>query len=139
MSRAGQGSSHDSSDGRRVKRVAERVRAYLGEALSRHIDDPRLVSLVVTHVELTDDLSLARIDVRLLGDDSPELRRRALAALRGAASRLRRELGPRLALRRVPELRFVYDTGLDAARRVSEILNEIAEENAGRGDPERSK
>jgi ribosome-binding factor A len=45
-----------------------------------------------------------------------------------AAPRLRRALGSRLGLRRVPELRFVYDTGPDRAARVGELLGEIARE-----------
>jgi ribosome-binding factor A len=108
--------------------VAESIKTYLAEALQRQIDDPRLAGLCVTEIELSDDLSIARVSVRLLGDDPPELRRRALAALQNAGGRLRRELGTRLRLRRVPELAFVYDTGPDAARRVAELLDEIEAE-----------
>jgi ribosome-binding factor A len=121
-------SGQASVPGRRGKRVAESIKVYLAEALHRQIDDPRLAGLSVTDIELTEDLSIARVSVRLLGDDAPELRRRALEALRHAGGRLRRELGSKLRLRRVPELRFAYDTGADAAERVAELLDEIEAE-----------
>jgi ribosome-binding factor A len=116
-------------DGRRAQRVAHALREYVTEALSREIGDPRLLAVVVTEVTVPDDLSIARVGVRLLsGDDDPERRKAALKALRGAAARMRRGLAPRLGLRRVPELEFSYDTGHDASRRVEELLREIADE-----------
>jgi len=112
--------------------VAEIVRAYLTEALTRQMHDPGLTGVVVTGVEMPPDLATAYISVRLLvGDDDERQRQRALQSLRRAAPRFRRALGPRLRLRRLPELRFTYDTGQDAARRVQELLDEIAEEPKG--------
>jgi len=114
------------SDGRRGKRVAELIRAYLAELMRREVDDPRLAALVITTVDVTDDLMSARIGVRLLvGDEDPKIRAKALKSLARGSSRLRRLIAPRLELRRSPELRFHYDTGHDAARRVEEILHEI--------------
>jgi ribosome-binding factor A len=105
--------------------VAESIQDKLAESLHRELSDPRLVSLVITRVEVSDDLSMATVSVRLLGPDGPDLRKAALRALRSAGGRLRRAIAPRLGLRRVPELRFFYDTGLDAAARVNELLAEI--------------
>ena len=114
------------SDGRRGKRVAELIRAHLADLMRREVDDPRLAALVITTVEVTDDLMSARVGVRLLvGDEDAKSRTSALKSLARGASRLRRLIAPRLELRRAPELRFHYDTGHDAARRVEEILHEI--------------
>ncbi|HTA89742.1 MAG TPA: ribosome-binding factor A, partial [Polyangiaceae bacterium] len=57
------------SDGRRGKRVAELIRAHLAELMRREVDDPRLAALVITTVDVTDDLMSARIGVRLLVGD----------------------------------------------------------------------
>lgn len=123
------------SDGRRAKRVATRMQAYLGQALIREIEDPRLSSLVITSVWLSDDLGIARIGVRLMvGDDDPRLRRAAMHSLSRVTGRLRRGVAPELGLRRVPELRFNYDTGHDATRRVEELLEEIRQEPHGDDD-----
>ncbi|HMJ15818.1 MAG TPA: 30S ribosome-binding factor RbfA [Polyangiaceae bacterium] len=120
------------SDARRPRRVAEQLRLHLTNALTREIADPRLSSLVVTGVDVPPDLSFARITVRLMvGDDEPERRKAAVSTLQRAARRLRSSLAPKLGLRRVPELRFEYDAGHDATRRVEEILAEIAREPTG--------
>jgi ribosome-binding factor A len=117
------------SDGRRGKRVAELIRAHLAELMRREIDDPRLAALVITAVDVTDDLMSARIGVRLLvGDQDEKNRSTALRSLARGAGRLRRMIAPRLELRRSPELRFYYDTGHDAERRVEELLGEIKRE-----------
>jgi ribosome-binding factor A len=117
------------SEARRPRRVAELLRARLAEALKRELADPRLGSLVITQVAVTDDLSIARVGVRLLTDDgNHELRRGTIRALRRASARLRRLVAAELRLRRALELRFEYDTGHDAARRVEQLLEQIQRE-----------
>jgi ribosome-binding factor A len=126
------------SDGRRGKRVAELIRSYLADLMRREVDDPRLSSIVLTSVEVTDDLSSARIGVRLLvGDEDPKQRAQVMKSLGKGAGRLRRLIAPRLELRRSPELRFHYDAGHDASKRVEELLHEIKRDDAERGhEPE---
>jgi ribosome-binding factor A len=120
------------TDGRRGKRVAELMRAYLAELMRREVDDPRLAAVVITTVEVTDDLMSARIGVRLLvGDEDPKIRAVVMKSLAKGAGRLRRLIAPRLELRRSPELRFHYDAGHDASRRVEELLHEIKAESLG--------
>ena len=111
----------------RAKRVAQAIRMRLSELLARELSDPTLAGIIVTDVEVTDDLGIARAKVRLLtGGDDGATRKKTLRALERGAPRLRRGLGRGLELKRVPELRFVYDTGVDAAHRVEELLSEIA-------------
>jgi ribosome-binding factor A len=117
------------TEGRRAQRVADLLRSELCQAFSRELGDPELTALVVTEVSVSADLGVARVAVRLLTEDAGEARRRAaLRALHRASGRLRRLVGPRLGLRRTPELRFVYDVGQDAMHRVEELLDEIAKE-----------
>ncbi len=121
-------------DGVRPKRVAQTIREHLAGAIARELSDPALSSLVVTRVELSPDLAVARVAVRLyVGDDDPKKRDRAISGLDRAKGKLRRSLGPRLRLKRVPELAFSYDSGHDASLRVEQLLDEIHRE---RGDEE---
>lgn len=116
-------------DGRRPRRVAEILRGRLAEVLVRELGDPMVAGLVITDVDMPPDLSAARVSVRLIDDvGDPKRRAAAVHALERAASRLRRLVAPALRLRRAPELRFVYDAGHDATRRVEELLAEIASE-----------
>ena len=124
------------TDGRRGKRVAELIRAHLAELMRREVDDPRLAAVVITTVEVTDDLMSARIGVRLLvGDEDPKARATVLKSLARGGARLRRLIAPRLELRRSPELRFHYDAGHDASRRVEELLHEIRQDEQAQVAP----
>jgi ribosome-binding factor A len=121
-----------SEDGRRTLRVAGLVQSHLTTALARELGDPELSTLVVTHVDVSPDLSIATARVRRLSiEDGPEARKSVITRLRRAVPRLRRALGPALKLRRVPDLRFIYDTGEDARDRVDALLAEIEREKRG--------
>jgi ribosome-binding factor A len=124
------------SGARRAQRVAETIKMRLADVLQRELGDPLLASLVITEVDVAADLSNARVSVRLLsGDEDPARRRAALDGLVRAGGRIRRAIGPELRLRRFPQLRFVYDAGHDASRRIEELLAEIAGERPP-DDPE---
>lgn len=113
----------------RPERVAHLMRREVAEILETRLRDPRLASTVtVTDVEVTHDLSFARIYVTILGD--PAHRESGMAALQHAAGFVRHELGGRLGLREVPEVRFQYDESLDRGQRVEDLLKKIE-----RGEP----
>ena len=121
------------TDGRRTKRVAELIQRHFADVLRREVDDPRFAAVVVTGVEVSDDLMIAKIGVRLLvAEDDTKQRRDIVERLRRAAPRLRRAITPRLELKRAPELRFHYDVGPDAHQRVNELLREVEAERQAR-------
>lgn len=125
------------TESRRPRRVAEAIRATVAEALNESLSDPTLSGIVITAVEVSDDLLVARIGVRRLVDDgNTASRQRVVQHLERANGRLRRLLAPRLDLRKVPELRFYFDAGPDKRARVDELLNEIAQEERKRGPRE---
>lgn len=108
----------------RPERVAELMKREIAGILARELRDPRVSSMVsVTDVEVTKDLSFARVFVSLLAEG--EERERTLAALQRAAGFVRHQLAPRLGLREVPDLRFVHDASIERGARVEEILRKI--------------
>jgi len=119
----------------RPERVAELMKREIAGILARELEDPRLSSMVsVTDVEVTQDLSFARVFVSTLS--AGEERARELAALQRAAGYVRHLLAPRLGLREVPELRFVHDTSIERGARVEEILRKLerGDKVEGEGD-----
>lgn len=114
--------------GIRQKRLGATIQKHLSFELARELTDPRLASLSVESVEMTPDLGLATVRVRLMFGDSEETRGEALKALRRIGPMLRSKLAPILKMRRVPEIRFFYDEGVDHTRRIEEVLEEIRTE-----------
>jgi ribosome-binding factor A len=112
--------------GSRPARVGDQIRVELGELLSRGVKDPGLGFVTLTHVKVTPDLQLARVFYTALGDD--KARRETERALSRATPFLRRQLGERLGLRRVPVLEFKYDRSVDHQDRVERILQELKAE-----------
>ncbi|HTV19546.1 MAG TPA: 30S ribosome-binding factor RbfA [Polyangiaceae bacterium] len=117
------------SDGKRPRRVAEAIRKYIAEAFTREFFDPRLAGLMVTRVEVSADLSTARVHVRpAVPSADPAARREIEKAANRAAHTLRRALGAQLGLKKTPALTFFYDAGQDAIDRVEALLGEIERE-----------
>jgi ribosome-binding factor A len=113
------------SQGSRPDRVADQVRAELALLLTREVHDPGIGFVTLTRVQLTPDLQLARVYFTTLGDE--KARASSLKALGRAAPFLRRQIGTRLRLRRVPELTFFYDESVAGQDRIEQLLREINE------------
>lgn len=130
MKKAGEGS--------RPQRVGERIRQELMAMLMRGaVKDPGVQGAIVHGVEVSGDLRLARVFVRLTEPDADAKRQRALLkGLDRAGGFLRRELGSRLGLKHTPDLSFVWDDTAERATRVETLLDEIrAEESSGGDEP----
>jgi ribosome-binding factor A len=122
-------------------RINASLRETLADLLTRQVKDPRVENVTVTGVEVTTDLSRARVWFSVLG--SEEQRRVAQRGLQNVAGYLRREIGRRLHLRTAPELRFEFDASLEHGQRIETLLREWHDEGAagpppGRDDEEKS-
>lgn len=110
----------------RPERVAETIKREMAEILSRKMRDPRLGGMIsVTDVEVTPDLSMARIYVSVLAEGAE--RDQVLQALARSEGFVRHELAPRLGLREMPSVRFLLDTSIEKGARVEELLRKIAD------------
>lgn len=123
----------------RQVRVGEQIRLELSELLARDVHDPGIGFLTITHVKLSPDLQQARAYYTIIGDD--KARRETRKALERATPFLRRHIGQRLRLRRVPELVFFFDESIEKQDRIEKILQDLHEERAaapdtGDSDPE---
>lgn len=114
---------------KRAARVAEGIREELSMLLTTKVRDPRLAGVLVSRVELSDDLRIARVFYRLLqgGDDATRLEE-AKVGLGRAAGLFRKEISGALKLRSAPEFRFTYDAGQEARDRIDALLEEVKRE-----------
>ncbi len=116
--------------GGRPERVGEQIRQVLGELqMSGALGVPDLAkaSLVsFTEVKMSPDISVARIYTSVFPPE-PEVALAILDALARSARRIRSQVGQRMRLRHVPELRFVLDESLERGSRIDALLGEIRE------------
>ena len=112
---------------RRPEKIAEMIREEVIQIVGFELEDPRVVSVTVTDVRVTDNLRDARVFVTAEGTE--EERVTALKALQRAAPYVRRQLGTVLNLRYTPEIHFIRDTVEESATRVEELLAGIEMES----------
>lgn len=119
------------AQGSRPERVGEEIRQELGVLLAREVHDPGVGFVTLTRVKMSPDLQLVRVYYTIIGDD--RAKHETQKALERATPFLRRQIGARVRLRRVPELRFEFDQSVEYQDRVERILMDLAEERKLRG------
>jgi ribosome-binding factor A len=107
----------------RTRRVDELLRQEIGQILAREIADPRIGFATVTDVETTPDLRHARLWVSVIGQ--PAEREATISALTRAMPFVRRALGGRLRIKRIPEFQVRLDDSAERGTRVLQLLHEL--------------
>jgi ribosome-binding factor A len=115
----------------RAERVAGQLRRDLARLIQQEVKDPAVGFVSVSDVEVTRDLSHAKVFVTVF---EPEKAGESLRALHHAAGFLRRRLARELSLRQVPELHFVHDDSVEKGGRIDRLIEEALDADAGSGD-----
>ncbi|MEJ7847011.1 MAG: 30S ribosome-binding factor RbfA [Pyrinomonadaceae bacterium] len=108
---------------RRPERLAVALKEEIAEVVGFELEDPRLSSVTVTDVTITDDLRDAKVFVLVNGRDD-EIKK-ILRALQHAAIFVRQQVAMNLSMRHAPHLFFVRDTAEENASRIGEILLDL--------------
>jgi ribosome-binding factor A len=112
------------AQGHRPQRVGDQIREELSAMLARgEVHDPKIGFITLTRVQVTADLQIARVYYTSLGDAAA--RKDSQKALDRATPFLRRQIGSRVHLRRVPELEFRFDESIAHQDRIEQILQEL--------------
>ena len=104
-------------------RILERAAYCVGFELA----DPRSAFITLTRVELTDDLSSARIFYSVLG--TPGDKSRAAHMLEDASGFIRKQLGRVLRTRYIPALRWFYDDSSEYSAHMQQTIEEALEKD----------
>jgi ribosome-binding factor A len=107
----------------RTDRVDALLREEIGSILSRDLSDPAIGFVTVTDVETAPDLSHAQVWVSVIGQ--PDERAASVAALKRAMPYVRRLLGGRIRIRRIPDLHLRVDDTAERGTRVLKLLSEL--------------
>lgn len=115
--------------GYKIDRITSDVQLCLSE-MFRELKDPRISKLLsIVKLNVSGDLSYATVYVSAI--EGSEATRESVKGLKSAAGYLRRELGKRLSLRKVPELRFVADDSIERSAKISRIISSLPEPKDG--------
>ena len=102
-------------------RITSDIKMMLSDIL-REVKDPRVSQLLsIVKVDVSGDLSYATVYVSAIEGYDKTIE--SVKALKGAAGYIRRELGARMSLRKVPELRFIADNSIEKSTEISKIIN----------------
>lgn len=111
---------------KRTDRLATQIARELGSILQLEVRDPRVGFATVSRVEVTNDLSVAKVFVSVLGSDKE--RKGAMIALERSSAYMRKLLSQRLHMRSVPEIRFQLDLNLDHSDKIASLLNRVKDD-----------
>lgn len=123
----------------RTERVAQQVQQEIAMILQRDFKDPRVGWVTVSAVEVSKDLAYVKVFVTLLGqEDQKDKIDETIEILNKAKGFFRSEIGKRMRLRIVPEVKFEYDnslvTGIEMSRKVDEAINHDKDRREQAGD-----
>ncbi len=110
----------------RVEKMQELIKQELSNMLLKDIKDPRVKFVTVTEVEVSGDLSYAKVYVSLYG--SEEEQKEAWIGLNKALGFMRSEIAKRIRLRVAPILTLTKDTSMEYSSHIQELLNQIKKE-----------
>lgn len=105
----------------RIGRVEAQIQREIDDILLKLVSDPRVAGVTVTGVKLTGDLQQATVYFSILSDDKAKIDE-AKAGLEKASGMIRREVGQRIRLFKVPTLAFKQDESVQYGARIDELL-----------------
>lgn len=119
--------------GYKINRVTSDIKICLSELL-REVKDPRVSSLIsIVKIDVSGDMSYATVYVSAI--EGEEKTKESVKALnKSAAGFLRRELGQRMKLRKVPELRFIADNSIQKSSEILGIIKSFEKPNDKDGE-----
>lgn len=95
----------------------------------KDLKDPRIGMVTITKVKMSDDLKIAKVFFSVIGDELE--RENSKQGLESASGFIKRELGKRLKVKYIPNIKFIWDDSLEYGIKISEVLKKLKEENNG--------
>jgi ribosome-binding factor A len=106
----------------RPQKLGDLIQRELSGLLQRELRDPRVGLVTITSVDVSPDLSHAKVFFTILGNEDLKETR---AGLKRAAGFLRTRLAKRIKLYTTPELRFEYDESVERGDRLSRLIDSV--------------
>lgn len=115
-------------DHARARKLAERIKVLVAEALERAVKDPDLGFVTITEVKVTPDLQHSTIFYTVWG--SAEDKARSAEIIERNRGKIRSEVGRQLSIRLTPTVEFVMDEVPEMAAHMNDLLSEAKARDA---------
>ena len=106
----------------RTRRIGEQMQRELAILIQKEIQDPRLGMVTVSAVEVSRDLSHAKVFITVLNEKQNV--QTSLDILNRAGGFLRHELGRRMTVRTIPALHFISDESMLRGNELARLIDE---------------
>ena len=119
----------------RTQRIGDQMQRELALLIQREVKDPRLGLVTITAVEVSRDLSHAKVFITIMGkDDDEDAVKANLKILNEAGGFLRMQLGKAMKLRTVPQLNFNYDASVRRGVELTSLIERAMAEDRKHSD-----
>ncbi|PIE43181.1 MAG: ribosome-binding factor A [Gammaproteobacteria bacterium] len=112
----------------RAERLADQIQRELAVVIQRELKDPRLGMVSVNAVKVSRDLGYADVYFTLVSAEEMTEKSGQVKVtsevLGRAAGFLRSQLGARIKLRTIPQLRFHFDNSVIRGRALSSLIDQ---------------
>ncbi|MBP6043003.1 MAG: 30S ribosome-binding factor RbfA [Rhodoluna sp.] len=115
-------------DHARARKLAERIKVLVAEALERAVKDPDLGFVTITDVKVTPDLQHAKIFYTVYGSEAEKAQ--STEIIERNKGLIRREVGRGLSIRLTPTIEFESDEIPVIAAHLNDLLNEAKNRDA---------
>ena len=109
----------------RTQRIGDSLQQELARLLQFTLSDPRLKMVSVTGVDVSRDLSHAKVIFTQMGVDDAQAAAETTSALDRASGFLRSEIARTATLRTVPKLRFCFDESVGRGRDMETLIRKV--------------
>ncbi len=114
----------------RADRVSDFIKRELSLLIQREMRDPRVKGANINAVTVSRDISVAKVYVTFVGQETQADSKEAVKALDGAAGFLRSELASRSTMRSIPRLRFYFDEVARSSEHISRLIDSALKNDA---------
>jgi len=109
----------------KIDRINSELIKQISSVIERDLKHPSVKGLIsVTRVDTTNDLSLAKVYISVMGEESKDV----INALNHSSGFIRKQLKSKMNIRTIPELIFYADNNIEYAVRISKIIDEVNKE-----------
>jgi ribosome-binding factor A len=111
----------------RTQRVADYLQRELAALIQHEVRDPRVGMVNITGVNVSRDLGYAKVYYTVLGCESGEDASESTDVLNKAAGFLRSQMSKDSSMRRLPQLRFYFDSSVGQGRYMEDLIRQAAD------------